>query len=1294
MKATLFGSLNLEDDQQRPFPLPPSANGRTLLAYLLLHADQAHGRSHLATLLAPDDSEDKARRALTQALWQIRRALPDGAILTIGDTVQLDGASVVRDVAAFDDLMNTALTTETVTPAQAARLAAGAALYRADLLNDIYDDWVYLPREQRRERYLRALELLAAWEKQNGRFSAALDYILKLTQTDPLRESAQREALRLYAALDRPQAARQHYEQFRRYLHAEMGLPPDPQTSQLAAAIANAEQEETAVYLPTTATTTAYALSDAARMPIIGREVERGQLVAQLNRLNQGHGGLVFLSGVPGVGKSRLLQELARDAEWRGLAVAWGNGRELDAMPPYTLFREALGSLLTPLRWQQLRALLDNYWLNLAQPLLANTDPSAPHSQTPLHDSRHADHDHLEALSRLLLALGQLRPLLLILDDVQWADTASLEALIYLSHRLRQQPLLVVLAFRSAEARATPAIWQNLDALDATGLRLRLQLSPLTAEDTAEFINQGLGLRQDAPIFSQRLYAETEGVPLLLLESLRLLHDEGLLYRNERGEWHTPYDTNTADYAELPLSSGSPSTTLLLERRLRQLPPAAQQTLQLAAVLGRDVQFAWLIAAARLVASDSLPQTEILAALSLLVQRQFLQETPQSYRFSHDKVRESVYAQIPPAKRRAYHCAIAAVIRAETAQQSTAEHISQIAYHYRQGEQWADALHYTLQAAGQAHRLHALTAALDGYAAARQILEQQHPLPIYEADQMRYRILVARQPLLFLTGQAAQQAVELAALRQLAHRLPDPAQQADILLKEADFMAKVRAEQATAVTLAQQALTLAEQHNLPRRAAEAWSVIGEARHVQGAYQESAAALQQAVTIWETLGDSPQALLGAYLQLLYSERMNGRWAEGKALAQKLITLAQAADDQMTQGNTHVALASFYIDQGDYQAAERAYNAALAIFRRIGARLHEARALANLGYTHWALRHYGQAIEMKEAALLIFRELDNQKSILLSYLNLAALYYDVGQMAQGAAYTAQGLALAQQLALPNYSLALSLGRAQALISQGMLAEGAAILDEIAPLAEVEEELHTRAGYWAARGMWLGENGRFAQAAAAFVQAADLFTQEGYTDFVTAMRSFQAFALWHMGEHEQALALSTQAMDTLEQTPGGEFIAEIYWHHAQIHSHLSPATHTLQKGYTLLAQQADSLPDPTWQEAFWARPIHRAMRTAWQATHSQCVRVWLPRMETPVAGRTAVSQRIAVEWTPIHPDDAQISDKVARRRQQIMRLLAEAEKQGARPTIADLAAALGSSQPTIKRDLAALRQTGDLT
>ncbi|MDA0243650.1 MAG: AAA family ATPase [Chloroflexi bacterium] len=1261
MKAFLFGSLRLEDEAGQRLSLPPTADGRTLLAYLLHEADQPHGRTFLATLLNPDLSEEKARRALTQALWQVRRLLPPHTIQAHGDAILLDSHALGRDVAEFDARLEPVESHAE----QMANLATAVRLYTADLLADFYDDWTHLPREQRRERFLHALEQLTQWEKQHGHLAAALDYALQLTHADPLRETAQQEVMRLYAALGRPQAAQQHYQQYHHYLEQELGIHPTAATQQLALALATPPPTAQAPYLPPAIAAVPYALQQTGQMPLIGREQERHQLVEQLLWLQMGQGGVIFVSGPPGIGKSRLLEEFGRDAAWRGLSVAWGYGRELVAVPPYALFIEAVGHLLTPLRWQQLAALVDGRWLELAAHLF-------PHAPTPPPPQQLAQHQLLEAISRLLLGLSQLQPVLLIFDDVQWADTASLEALLYLSHRLRHHPILVVVAFRSAEARAEAAVWESLTLLDGTGLRLRLLLEPLLPEATAEFIQRGLGLSRHAPLFSQRLYTETEGNPLLLLESLRTLHDEGLLTQDEAGKWHTPYDTATADYAELGIGQHSPTAQALMHRRLRQLPPAAHDLLQLAAVIGREVQFGWLLSA------SPHPQPQTLATLSLLTQRQFLRETAEAYQFSHDKVRESIYHDMPAEVRRQYHQQIAAVI---ATQQPTA--VDLLAYHTQHGEQWAEAIAYTVQAADQARALYALSHALHQYALALHLLETHAPLPAEQAHHMRYHILLARQPLLYLTGQGEVQAVELEHLRQLAPQLPDPAQRVAILLKEADWAGTVQAAHQTAVALAEQALALAQQHLLPAHEAEAWQIIGAARYLQGSYQESMVALQQAASLWEGCGEQPDSLFEVYLQLVQNERMNGRWAEGLALAQKLLALAEAAHNEMAQAKAHTALAGFHIEQGNYTAGQAGYEHALALFRRLGARLKEASVIANLGYSFWALRDYGRAITLKEEALAIFEEMGHQKSILLSYLNLAGLYFEVGQLAKGEATTAEGIQLAQQLQLLNYELPLRIVRAQAWLNWGDTAEGEAILAAIAPQIAAEEELHTQATFWAAWGVAEVGHGRWEAAREAFTRAADLFAQEGYTDFVTAMHSFVALCRGQMGEVAGGVALSTAAVNQLAQSPGGEFVVEMFDHHAQLLQMAGErvaARGALEKGLAAVAQQANSLP-LDWQAQFWQRPLHQQLKGAWAAVAPQQVVVALPNHAAPPA-------MVAVTWTVFDPLLDVGGDKKGRRQGQLARLAAEAAAQGARAGAGDYAAVLDVSLATVKRDLAEMR------
>jgi hypothetical protein len=258
------------------------------------------------------------------------------------------------------------------------------------------------------------------------------------------------------------------------------------------------------------------------------------------------------------------------------------------------------------------------------------------------------------------------------------------------------------------------------------------------------------------------------------------------------------------------------------------------------------------------------------------------------------------------------------------------------------------------------------------------------------------------------------------------------------------------------------------------------------------------------------------------------------------------------------------------------------------------------------------------------------------------------------------------------------------------------------EMKPLAEKEEEWNIRGAYARAQGfLFLGQE-RLAEALAAFRQAGDCFAQEGQTDSVIAMQSFQAYLLWRMGRGEEARALSAAAVAALEQTPGGEYVQDIYWHHSQILADderratndqpssfvVRHSSQFLEKAYRTVAEQAATLPDEDWREAFWDMPLHREIWAAWEAVRPRRVTVRLPRADAPQRGKLRDDQFVAVEWTPYQPQDEALEEKKARRQAQLARLLAEAAAQGARATIADLAAALDSSQPTIKRDLADLR------
>jgi DNA-binding SARP family transcriptional activator len=363
IRAYLLGAFRLERAGQ-VLPLPHSTPARDLLAYLLLHRARPRPRSVLAGVFWPECSEEQARRALSAAVWHINRAVPN-VVAANSALIHVAGpAAVWVDVEAFAERITPCLTAKTSPAAAHALLQQAIELYSGDLLEGVYAEWVSAPREQLRMQYHTALEQLIQLEKNLGRYDHALQFAVRLSQADPLRETAQREVMRLHLALNRPQSALRQYEVCRQVLREEMNAEPDAETTALARAIAEIARRagnEVPAYIPQLAPraedTPLFVQERPGHLPLIGRDKERGQLLTHLEALWQTplpQNNLVLIEGEAGVGKTRLMQELARDAQWRGAHVLWGHGRDLEAARPCALLVEALESGLTPLRYTEL----------------------------------------------------------------------------------------------------------------------------------------------------------------------------------------------------------------------------------------------------------------------------------------------------------------------------------------------------------------------------------------------------------------------------------------------------------------------------------------------------------------------------------------------------------------------------------------------------------------------------------------------------------------------------------------------------------------------------------------------------------------------------------------------------------------------------------------------------------------------------------------------------------------------------------------------------------------------------
>lgn len=1275
----LLGGLTLTCDGTLLQPIR-STSARSLLAYLLAYRGRPHTRDLLAGTFWPDLPDAVARRRLSQALWLIRKALkPHPILLTEGNTVQINpDLPLWLDVDEFEQQ---AAGSQAQDPALVAgALLLAAELYRGDFLAGYYDDWIPIERERLRELFLSVLEGLVGGLKARGDYERALTFARRLAGEDPWREKVHREVMRLCHLLGRDGEALKQFEVCRQVLRDEFDAEPEPETIALAGEIARRLPPGTAPYLPSAPPRLFGGEAGPLELPLMGRADERATLLAHLEAAIHGTGGLALVEGEAGVGKTRLLQELARDAQWRDAQVLWGHGRETADQSPFGLWAEALNSALSPLRLEQWSQLVAPIWLQVLCPLLPALAVFAPEPAPALEPERERER-LVNAFTQLLVACSRAVPLLVILEDLHWADEDSLEMLATLERRLAAHAVLIVASYRDDEARARPAAWERLQALRRAGPHEWLRLEPLGAEASGELIRRSLGAGQAAPLFEARLYQETGGNPLFILESLRSLYDEGLLFQDAEGRWGTPWDETTATYAELPLP---PAVEQAIARRLTHLAPAERAVLDMAAVLGSSFELRLLEAACDQGAERLLP------AIHTLVRRHFLVEQPAAYQFSHDQVRQVVYHALAAEARRAGHRRAARALEALHPEQ-----VAVLAQHLAHGEEWERAVEAYAAAGRAAAAVYAVKAALHAYGQALAILDSHSPFPAAQADGLRFDLLAARCPLLRLQGAREAHWADVETMLALAQALGEPGRQVEALLQRAEWLGETTGEYEAARQAAEQALALIRQHNLHSNEARAWLAIGSAWKQQGHNRPALEAYQRALAVCQATPGNESEQVEIYVRLVMTYRDMGDLDQAQQAAQVALDKAQAYHEPLAVARVHNALAWISRARGDHQAEAEHCRAMLAHVRAIGHRYYEGVALNNLSLAYSALGEHGPAIEATRQALDLFRQIDHRHGQVITLLNLSSRYKNTGQLARARQALDEGLPLARELSLADDEARMLSSLAELLTNLGDYPAAEEVLRRAEALAGelgspfMQATVHYRIGELCLA------RGDLDRAAELFTQALREYEASGYAYYQTLIRSFLAATHHRRGDLAEAVVLSTQALAEMDARPDSPLILEACLHHYQIMtaaSETEAARLALERAYTQVQEQCAALPDPAWQRAFVEEvPLHRQITTAWQALQPRRLTTRLPRAGAPTGRPLHDDEYVAVTWTVDAPEDRAMADKTSRRRARLSRLLREAAEQGATPTVDDLAAALAVSEPTVRRDLAALRRAG---
>ncbi|MFQ5459623.1 MAG: AAA family ATPase, partial [Anaerolineae bacterium] len=440
-----------------------------------------------------------------------------------------------------------------------------------------------------------------------------------------------------------------------------------------------------------------------ANAPFVGRVRELDLLRAAWSSAQGGCPALVALRGEAGIGKTRLLAEVVDGLD--DAAVVAGSCHESDGSRPYAPF-------ITALRIADSQGLLADVdlpelWQRELARLLPEWAAGSSGVNAPLDGQR--DRDRLfEAVRVAIAALAEKRPVLLLVDDCQWADETSLSLLGYLARGLGASRCLLVVAWRPEELN--PQRRESLRSLAALGHSV--SVGPLGPRDTATLV-QTLAKAVQAPErFAARLHSKTGGNPLFLLETLSALFEQGTLKAVD-GEWATSGGLAAGDYGPLPVPA---SVGLLIDSRLDRLSDDARGLLECAAVLRRDFRFDLAQAASGLPAIAALDGLDSLLAQGLV--REVARRGPSAarYDFVHALVRDRVYQRLSGARRQFLHRQVAG--RLEAQDNPTAE---RVAYHYTRGGVRDRACGWLLRAGASALAVYAAEDAAAHFGAAREL---------------------------------------------------------------------------------------------------------------------------------------------------------------------------------------------------------------------------------------------------------------------------------------------------------------------------------------------------------------------------------------------------------------------------------------------------------------------------------------------------------------------------------------------------------------------------------------------
>jgi DNA-binding SARP family transcriptional activator/RecA/RadA recombinase len=885
----VLGTLEVHDDDRvldlgRP-------KQRAVLAVLLLDANHVVSLDRLIDLLWGDERPARSTASLQVYISNLRRILESGRrprtppkrLLTRPPGYELRIQTGELDASRFEDLAAAGrrlLDQGRPVPARAA-LEEALALWRGDALAEFAYERFARPAVARWEELrLLATEDLVQADLALGAHGPAIATLEGLVGRFPLRERLWELLMVALYRNGRQGDALRTYARARAVLMDELGVDPGPELARL--------ESDILAHAPTLEWGRAPAESGTARLvavhterpftdaspPLEGRASDLAVLDSALADAAAGRGRMVLIAGEPGIGKTRLAEELLARATAAGAAVAWGGSNEGEGAPAFWPWTQVLRAVLAG---ADQAAESEAGWpgARLA-PLVPETATGfgASESAPPL-DAEFARFRLYEAVMSVLTRASAARPLVVVLDDLHWADAASLTLCEFVAARLPGSRLLLVGTYRPTELSADHPLVPTLGALARHAELGRINLGGLTAAEVGRFVARGWAVVPSDEL-AVALHARTEGNPFYLIELVRLLASEGTLVR-----------ADAVAAAQVPAGVRD-----VLRRRLARLPEATNALLRVAAVVGTTFDLGVLSAATEYDEDRTLEAVEAALVAGVVV------EDPVAvgrYRFAHTLLRQALYDGLSAVRRARLHARVGAALegrpRGEAPFSSLAEHF----YRAAPAIGPEKAVAYALEAASGAQVRLAYEAV---EAHLRRALELVEAMPVgSDRDHLELRVQSRLALSVMMNGGLVSPAADRACDRaaELALRLGDTGE----LLSSMAGLSKaaiVRAEWRVVASLGERIMALGEASGNPLGRAAGLFTLGNAELFMGDLRSSRRHVEDAIAIARPLWEQAPEVASLWVNpLVFASAVRGL---GLALSDEegaaAVALADAAE----------------------------------------------------------------------------------------------------------------------------------------------------------------------------------------------------------------------------------------------------------------------------------------------------------------------------------------------------------------------------------------------------------------